>query len=826
MNDSSDPFLKNRHESGSGNGMRSEVQVIQQQQQQQQKQHSLEYLNRSQKIKCYAHIISSKHVKQNQIRTSDCLLVRITPPVIVTPYWYQRWYIQLLLGTALMCSIIPTVMYRYHILALHPHHYYQYWWSYSHIETIRHTPKVSTSVSVSVSYRRYVHRQHQRIRNYLYNRCYQYFHTNTLSMFPIHITTNTVPIIPTVRPPTTRIKTTTVRHFSTSDDDNDLIPTTSTTGKSTNPSDDHTISTVSMIDWNQLVYDAYIEMETDGIQQLGNIFVDHDIDTGSSDNYNNIGNNHQMMHGHSTTVIPKNPVQYLSPDELWKISQETAQQIALFNKNNKVIKKKSKMNSNSDENVNIPWTGIAASMLNGWIAACSCSSGSSGNINHDMNVSSFNVSDYREERATYAEELFRIATTGQNVHKQMSSKKKLTVTNNNNNTLVTPDLVTYSLLYNIMKPINVEQAEYYLQLAQHQSKKIAGTQRRKLLSKLSTSSSSRPTITKSMFRDFESTLQNLLFPETISDIMNDVLHPDSNSTRYNLILYENENYMVINKPSGVCCYHTHVTTAGKRNIDLSIVDVLQKVRTVPNVTLSTLNPAALGIVHRLDRGTSGCLIIAKNDATHADIVSRLFQRQIQKTYTVLVSPAPCIELYNTTGYITLPVHGKPAKSKYTILERFVRNSTSTRTTKNGKNGINTAILSKVETAALMNITTYTGRQHQVRVHCSYGLGTPIIGDTVYTATTKTTNTIKGTKTGKNDHPYPTATKREQFHLHASSISFLDTTVNDSNIHNSTCTSTTTSPSAQHCNTLLEFDAPIPNWWFPVLKEWRKGNITL
>jgi 23S rRNA-/tRNA-specific pseudouridylate synthase len=196
------------------------------------------------------------------------------------------------------------------------------------------------------------------------------------------------------------------------------------------------------------------------------------------------------------------------------------------------------------------------------------------------------------------------------------------------------------------------------------------------------------------------------------------------------------------------------------------------------------------------------------------IVSNLFTRQILKTYTVLVSPAPSLELYNTTGYITIPVHGKPAKSMYTILERFyvvVDDCTTTTTTgaKTAKydpmqhTNDNQIPTTRSRTAALLNVTTYTGRQHQVRVHCAYGLGTPIIGDDLYNNNHQHSRMTgqHPMKHAKKDHrriaklpsevvPVPP----ERFHLHASSLYI---------------------PCIQET-----IYAPLPKWWIPILEYWR------
>ena len=561
---------------------------------------------------------------------------------------------------------------------------------------------------------------------------------------------------------------------------------------STNSDDDN---------WVQWIYDAYREHETDGIIQLGTSSdsTDKDDDTVA------------------TIMLPvearKNPMDHLSASELWRMTLVAARRIALDN-----TKQVSRKVSHDDGRF-VPGTGIAASMLNGWIAAiadrCSVNGGHHNSLQQQQ-----------QYRIHFAQDLFRIATvghdaiTGRTVATGKTQSTPPTTRNNpskpdknnekkNVTTLIVvePDLVTYSLLYTLLHPTNPILAESYLQLAQRQSKKSAGTQRRKLLSK---TSSFRPEDGAATFRHYENELQALLSPtENTTTIVdgdndsNDVNIPKEDA----LILHENENYIVINKPSGTCCYYTHTTTAGKRNVDLSLVDALQKFRSSANnhqTSLSTLNPVALGIVHRLDRGTSGCMVIAKNDPTHARFVAAMFQRQFQKTYTVLVSPAPCIESYHeTTGYITIPVDGKPAKSKYTVIERFVRYNNVSNTN---------------DTAALMNVTTYTGRQHQVRVHCSYGLKSPIIGDTLYAAAiddSKIRTAIQHRTNRKDVSRVQNDKSKERFHLHASTITIPDHDQWSWTAPVGTPTRATTRPIAT-----MTYDAPIPTWWKPVLDSWR------
>ena len=189
---------------------------------------------------------------------------------------------------------------------------------------------------------------------------------------------------------------------------------------------------------------------------------------------------------------------------------------------------------------------------------------------------------------------------------------------------VAPDVVTYSLLYTHLLekergsiPLAASAAESLLQQAVAHSKKAAGSTRRRALA----AARRRRSGTKT-FREAESALRDLLGEDFG-------------------ILEETPDLVVVNKPSGVVCFHQRATNAGKigkkgkKNgdaADVSLEDALLST----GVPLSTLNAQARGLVHRLDRGTSGCLVLAKNDATHARLVADFFRRRVRKSYQCLV----------------------------------------------------------------------------------------------------------------------------------------------------------------------------------------------
>jgi 23S rRNA-/tRNA-specific pseudouridylate synthase len=259
-----------------------------------------------------------------------------------------------------------------------------------------------------------------------------------------------------------------------------------------------------------------------------------------------------------------------------------------------------------------------------------------------------------------------------------------------------PDVVTLSLVYSILcrEDGYQQMAESILERAMKLSKKQGGSKRRR---ELAAARRRGPSVN---CRDVEQRLQDLYGPEF-------------------RVLQESDDFIVLSKPSGMVCFHKFKTTAGKikskrrtksgrknndSNKDVSLVDALLN----ENVALSTLNADGRGLVHRLDRGTSGCIVLAKTNDAHAKLVTQFFLRNAKKSYTAIVSSSLLEE--PDTGEINLPVDGRPAKSVYNLLERF-------------DNG-----------TAKIKMETLTGRKHQVRVHCAKGLQSPIMLDPIYDST--------------------------------------------------------------------------------------------
>lgn len=180
--------------------------------------------------------------------------------------------------------------------------------------------------------------------------------------------------------------------------------------------------------------------------------------------------------------------------------------------------------------------------------------------------------------------------------------------------------------------------------------------------------------------------------------------PADYSARSVPVLYEDENVIVMNKPAGVL---TH--SKGALNEEFTVAEFVRGRTTYKQ---GTNRP---GIVHRLDRDTSGVMLAVKNDAT-ATLMQRQFaQRKAKKTYIAIVDGA----LKEPKATIDLPIMRNPK-----ALSTF-------RVGAGGKSAQTSyEVLARTDKYSLLKLQPSTGRTHQLRVHLAY-LGVPIHGDRVY-----------------------------------------------------------------------------------------------
>lgn len=170
------------------------------------------------------------------------------------------------------------------------------------------------------------------------------------------------------------------------------------------------------------------------------------------------------------------------------------------------------------------------------------------------------------------------------------------------------------------------------------------------------------------------------------------------------IIYIDDNVIVIDKPAGVL---TH--SKGELNDEFTVADFL---RNYTSFGLETNRP---GIVHRLDRDTSGVLIGARNQETATLLQKQFADRKTKKTYLAVVVGSP----KKPQATIDLPI-GRNPKAPSTF-----------RVDAKGKAALTGyQVLAQDDRYSLVGLTPQTGRTHQLRVHMQY-LGTPILGDRVY-----------------------------------------------------------------------------------------------
>ena len=174
------------------------------------------------------------------------------------------------------------------------------------------------------------------------------------------------------------------------------------------------------------------------------------------------------------------------------------------------------------------------------------------------------------------------------------------------------------------------------------------------------------------------------------------------------IIYEDKNVIVVNKPAGMVVH----PAVGNQTGTL-VQAVLGHVPGIEGVG----GEQRPGLVHRLDKNTSGLIILAKNDRSHQLLQKQFAARQVEKTYLALVdghppTPEGRVETYigrdarhRQKMAVVSEAKGRGAVSEYLVLENFKRH-------------------------ALVQVRILTGRTHQIRVHMAF-IECPIVGDRVY-----------------------------------------------------------------------------------------------
>ena len=221
------------------------------------------------------------------------------------------------------------------------------------------------------------------------------------------------------------------------------------------------------------------------------------------------------------------------------------------------------------------------------------------------------------------------------------------------------------------------------------------------------------------------------------------------------IIYEDKDIIVVNKPKGM------VVHPANGNPDGTLVNAIMAIcKDSLSGIGGELRP---GIVHRLDKDTSGVLIVAKNDKAHINMSEQIKEHEVEKTYIALVRGI----VTENEASINMPIgrsekdrkkmavkkNGKSAITHFKVLERFTKHN-----------------------CTLLEIKIETGRTHQIRVHLSH-IGYPVIGDEVYSSGKNEWN-VKGqclhAKSLKFKHPI---TNKEMF-LEAKIPDYLKNIIED------------------------------------------------
>lgn len=173
------------------------------------------------------------------------------------------------------------------------------------------------------------------------------------------------------------------------------------------------------------------------------------------------------------------------------------------------------------------------------------------------------------------------------------------------------------------------------------------------------------------------------------------------------VLHEDADILVIDKPSGLAIH----PGAGRSSGTL-VNALLHSVRDLSGVG-GTLRP---GIVHRLDAGTTGVLVVAKNDAAHVALARQFEKRTVEKEYVAVV-------------------HGRPPRAEGAIeagigRDPFHRKKMSTRSTRSREARSTYAVERALDGASVLRVRIHTGRTHQIRVHLA-SIGCPLVGDRLY-----------------------------------------------------------------------------------------------
>ena len=213
-----------------------------------------------------------------------------------------------------------------------------------------------------------------------------------------------------------------------------------------------------------------------------------------------------------------------------------------------------------------------------------------------------------------------------------------------------------------------------------------------------------------------------------------------------VIIYEDSDLLVLNKPAGLTVHKTSPTDKQTTLVDWllekypQIKEVGDPIRT-PSGSNGASDPYRPGIVHRLDKETSGLMVVAKTQAAFSYLKEQFQTKKIKKQYLALVFG----QLKNQSGLIDKPL-GKLGTKQTTQIKGKTELDVKEAQTEY-------KVLEEYNGFSLLEVRPLTGRTHQIRVHLN-SIGHPIVGDSLY---------------GGKHHPRPAGLER--MFLHAQKLEF-------------------------------------------------------
>lgn len=174
------------------------------------------------------------------------------------------------------------------------------------------------------------------------------------------------------------------------------------------------------------------------------------------------------------------------------------------------------------------------------------------------------------------------------------------------------------------------------------------------------------------------------------------------------ILYEDNDIIVVNKPKGMVVHPAAGNYSGTL-VNALLAHCKDELSDINGV----IRP---GIVHRIDKDTTGILVVAKNNAAHEGLSKKLKVHDIKRVYTAICDGV----IKEDSGTVDAPIGRHPIDRKKMAVN-----------TKNGRHAVtHFTVLERFKNATLIEARLETGRTHQIRVHMSY-IGHPLVGDEVY-----------------------------------------------------------------------------------------------